>query len=195
MTYSQKPTKKSSRGFVQLCLLPLSLIFLSGCSQFGVSSLLGTGVNDFEKTEILPGTPVYANGSEQLLVAIHLKNSDSSSVPNFRPELETIEGTGVIPTVCSTSDSNGVAICLVKAIVAGRKVVRLTNGKVGLESEIEFKAPTGLQRLAVLPGSNTSATTANGSKVQVHFGQPFGGVKHTTSGGYKVTFSLQGVAN
>lgn len=183
-----------------LSVLPV-LVVLSGCSQFAAPKSPGGGlgengkINDFEKTEILPGSPAFANGSEQLLVAIHLKNSNSASVPNYRPEYEFIDGAGVIPSQCSTSDSNGISVCLVKATVPGKKVLRLINAKVGLESEIEFKAALELQRLAVLPASATNAATADGSRVQVSFGQSFQGVRHTTTDSYKVTFSLQGVSN
>lgn len=185
----------------QLCKLQTVIVvaaFLAlttGCGQFKArNGFLGTGIaNDFEKTEILVGEPVQANGSEQLLIAIHLKNSDLSTVSNYLPEFEVIDGLGVATSSCTKSDANGVSACLVKAVIAGTKKLRLTNGKVGLEKEFAFKAPAGIQRLEILPAAGTTLTTASGSQIQLSFGQTAKGVNYVTNGGYKVRLSVQGV--
>lgn len=173
----------------------LCTCILVGCGQF--KAALKTGnvlITDFEGTEILAGDPVYANGSEQLVVAIHLKSSSLVPIPNFRPEIASISGTGLLPTICSLSDSNGVSVCLVKATVAGKKRIQLLNAKAGLEAELTFKAPEALQRLAITPAANSFVQTNNGSKVQLSFGDAVQGVKIRTNGGYQVTLSKQGVA-
>ncbi len=51
-------------------------------------------------------------------------------------------------------------------------------------------APTGL---SVVSGAQSTATNT-GSKVTVAIGQPFQGISQQTSGGYQITFSLQGSA-
>lgn len=131
-------------------------------------------VNDFAKTEIITGEPVPADGNAQLLVAIHLKNSDNKPVKEFQPTYDIETGAnGVIKNQCSTSDINGVSACILKSTSAGIKLFVLTNAKVGLSKPIEFKSPLGKQFAEINSGSLMNGTTPSGSKTRFSIGRPF----------------------
>lgn len=174
-----------------LALGALAVIALGCSTQVSVTSF-SNSLRDFEKTEILVGSPVFANGNDELIVVVHLKNSDSSSVPNYKPLFDLAQLSDIQFSECTTSDLNGISVCRVKSIVPGLKTLTLTNAKVGLSKTIEFMQPQGSQRLALLPGSLTSVTSDQ-YKVQINAGNSAKGVRYQTPGGYSVLFALQGV--
>jgi hypothetical protein len=131
-------------------------------------------INDFAKTEIITGDAVPADGNSQLLVAIHLKNSDNRPVKEFQPTYDIENNaSGVIKNQCSTSDINGVSVCILKSTVAGIKLFVLTNAKVGLSKSIEFKSPFGKQFAEINSGTLNQGTTPEGSKVKFSLGRPY----------------------
>src|SRR5689334_22603009 len=83
-----------------------ALVLLSSCGKIrgSVQNLHSdTGLNDFLKTEIISGANGIADGTTEMLIAIHLKNSDGSSVPDYKPTYEIVSGAGVTGSNCSTS--------------------------------------------------------------------------------------------
>ncbi len=148
---------------------------------------------DFQKTEIIVSGLVPADGVSPLIVVLQLKNSDNSSVPNYLPKYAVNSATGVLASNCTASDANGISACIVKSTSPGIKSFQLTNAKVGLAKDIEFGAPQGFQKLSLVSGARTQATTPQGSSLQASFGAPLAGAKLKTSGGYTVSFGLQGV--
>lgn len=131
-------------------------------------------INDFQKTEIIAGEAVPADGTSQLLVAIHLKNSDNRPVKEFQPTYEISNSSnGVITNQCSTSDINGVSVCVLRSTVAGTKLFVLTNAKVGLSKSIEFKNPMGKQVTEITSGAVRNGSTIQGSNLRVTLGRTF----------------------
>lgn len=169
-------------------------------STLGCGNLIGSvtampekGIVDFLKTEILIGTPGIADGTSEMVIAIHLKNSDNTSVAEFRPTYTIASGTGVTPGKCSVSDSNGISACVLKATQPGKKLIKLTNAKVGLEKEVVFENSVKSGRiLGLVSGSKQNLTTPDGYKGEVSFGDSAKGISFKTSGGYKVMISTQG---
>lgn len=166
-------------------------LFLPGCGAFSPTSK-PLSEPDFEKTELLSTGAAQANGSEHILITVHLKNSDLSPVRDYVPKYKISESFGVQATACSSSDLNGVAVCILKSTVAGEKQFILTNAKVGLAKDIQFTAPLGIQRLAAVGASGTHIETSTGSTVQLSL-QPVAGVKRKTADGYTMTLSIQGI--
>lgn len=182
---------------MKLFLIILSTYFLWGCSlntNIERSSILNKS-NDFLKTEIVVGEPVPADGSSNLLVVIHLKNSDNNPVKEFLPTYTVTEdnsslnnslSNSVVTTPCSTSDNNGISACILKSSAAGSLLFVLTNAKVGLSKTVVFTAAKGTSNLNIVSGSVINGSTPEGSKLQMTLGNPFDGVEQTTSGGFKV---------
>ncbi len=182
---------KTIKPYVSLAMF---CFLIAGCQMN--SAIKGTGSSasttaDFEKTEVIAGGPALADGNTQLLVAVHLKNSDNKPVPDYLPKYK-VTGANVLTQDCSTSDANGVSACILKSTAAGKKMFTLTNAKVGLAKEIEFTPRQSIERAAASSGSIMNGTTPDGSAVQVTLGNPIKGVKHETNGGYKVELSVQG---
>ena len=151
-------------------------------------------IDDFQRTEILANGIVPADGTSPHVVVLHLKNSDNSAVPGYLPAYSVTGMLGVSGSPCTTSDQNGVSACLIKSVVPGAKSFRLLNAKVGLSTDIQFGAPAGFQRTSLGSASVMHAATAEGSKVQMTFGQPLRGVALKSAGGYQITFGIHGVA-
>jgi len=173
----------------------LSVLFLTACNVNNQiqGTFNPTTEQDFQKTEIIANGPVPANGTSPLLVAVHLKNSNNTSVPDFKPTYSISSGAGVTSSDCTTSDSNGVSACILKAVVSGTKTFTLTNALVGLSKNIVFDAAAGTEKTEILTGATANGTTGSGYKVQMALGHPLKGNYKLHSGGYKVKFSGQGV--
>ena len=148
---------------------------------------------DFQKTEIIVSGIVPADGVSPLVVVLHLKNSDNSSVPNYLPKYAVNSNTGVFASNCTASDVDGVSACIVKSTISGIKSFQLTNAKIGLSADIEFGVPQGFQKLSLISGAKMNASTPQGSSLQTSFGAAMAGAKLKTAGGYTVSFGLQGV--
>lgn len=184
---------------IRKSLIPLTIVsfFLVSCNIN--TSVEGTGgkvvesINDFEKTEIISGGPAKADGSSELLLGIHLKNSDNSSVPSYRPQYEIQGNPGVNAGDCTSSDNNGISACVLTSTVPGSFAFVLTNAKVGLTKTLVFSPVLGHEKLSIVSGGLVNASTAQGSKVQVTLGQPLAGNNRVTPDGHKVKFSMQGV--
>ncbi len=172
----------------------LTLVFCGCGMEGGIRRLVGNRVPDFKKTEIIAGSPVPADGSAELALLIHLKNSDGTPIPDYKPEYSVVAGDGVVPHECTTSDSNGLSACFLKATVAGVKRLRLMNALAGLEREVAFEPPRGNGRIiGLVPGAESRSATASGHRVQISVGDPVRGVGGSTPDGSKVMFSVQGV--
>jgi len=165
---------------------------LGACVKISGSLTKLGGKNDFLKTEFIVGGPQPADGVSQLLVGLQLKNSDNHAVANYQPTYEITSGGGVITSSCTTSDSNGISACVLKAIQPGQKTVSLTNAKVGLKQNVLFENPSGAKAANLISGATFHNTTPLGSKVSVSFGNSTQGVKRTTAAGYIVNFSMHG---
>jgi hypothetical protein len=181
---------------MKLGLICLSLFFLvSGCGKISgsIRSISVHAINDFLKTEIIASNEAVADGSSELLVVIHLKNSDNSSVGDYKPEYEIIAGAGVNAGTCTTSDKNGISACILKATESGVKTLRLTNAKVGLTKDVVFKLSDRKGKvLGLASGSHQSMTTVAGHKAEMSAGDPVNGINTKTAGGYRVMMSVQG---
>ena len=176
-----------------LCLFTL-VGLISGCGKISIEVNKFKKPFDFLKTEIISSGPVPADGTSEMLLAVHLKNSDNSSVPEYRPEYEIVTGSGVSQSNCTTSDQNGISACILKANVPGPKILRLTNAKVGLERTVVFTpiVRSGV-RMGIVSASNQNMTSAGGYKAEISLGEKFKNIKSVTNGGYEVRMSVQGI--
>ncbi len=188
--------------------IPLSLCLSLGTVVFS-TSLVGCRLDDnrlrgnikipihridFKKTEILENGPVPADGSSELILLVHLKNSDGTVVPNYRPEYEVVSGPGVIEAPCTESTKDGISACLLRANQAGAKVLRLVNAKVGLEKEVYFESPHRKGRiLGLISGAETSVSTTPGNYWgEFSLGNWTEEVQLESNDGYQGFFSVQG---
>lgn len=146
---------------------------------------------DFARTEILVSGSAPADGISGLGVVIHLKNSDNTPVSNYKPEYQVVAGVGVLPGECSTSDSNGVSACAVRATQAGTKTVRLVNAKVGLEKNLSFVPPVYSSSRLSLGDGGIRSSTASGYTVKTTAAVTVTGVQATTAAGYMAKISIQ----
>ncbi len=145
------------------------------------------------KTEIIASSEAPADGAAELGIIIQLKNSDNSSVADYKPTYEIVSGSGVVARECTTSDNNGFSACILKATQPGKKRLRLTNALVGLEREIEFlNAARSGRLIGLAPGASALSTTPSGATVEFSVGEAIQGVRSQTQGDYKVFFSVQG---
>jgi hypothetical protein len=169
----------------------LALIALSaGCGLQGQVKRIGKV--DFEKTEIIASDIAIADGQDDLVVAVHLKNSNNSVVPNYKPEYEITSGSGVIASPCTTSSSDGISVCILRAVTPGSKRLALKNAKVGLAKDVMF-AKRGTSALSgLVPGSNVQVGTAGGYKANLAVGPWVASDGVSTNGGYKAYISVQG---
>ncbi len=99
-----------------------------------------------------------ANGVDQLQVDVRLMNSDGTVVPNFTPEFSISAGAAVLPSQCFSSDKNGISICVLKAMTAGQRTMKILNiANVDLEKPVQFlPIPLNNNQLQVLSGGATS---------------------------------------
>ncbi len=188
-----------AKNFQVLLIVAIVLdLALTGCGKIsgGVTNASGptlTSVLDFKNTEIIANGPIAADGSSELSVIIHLKNSDNSSVPGYRPTYQVTSSVGVSAGECTQSDNNGISVCILKSTQAGAKVMRLTNALVGLEHALEFLPSKKAGRLiGLVPGHRGMSTTSSEAKVELSAGDAVQGIRRTTQTGYVVHFSVQG---
>jgi len=175
-----------------------TLLYIFGCNvNTNISAIDPSGLNqnNFEKTEIIAGASVPADGFSQLIVAVHLKNSDNNPVKEFLPTYK-IEATSnadeVQRTPCSTSDNNGVSVCILKSTNDGNFRFVLTNAKIGLSKTLTFlTVEHSNKNLELISSSIVNGTTAQGSKVNIQLGKPITAPNQTTASGYKVMFQTQ----
>jgi hypothetical protein len=176
-------------------------LVLSGCGAvknwIGSSGPGGSNsINDFLKTQILVSSPAQADGISPLVFVIQLKNSNDTPVANYVPTYTIRDGSGVIvPSSCTSSDADGISVCLLKSTVPGSKTLQLTNALAGLTTTVDFSSSTTTGKAVVVSGSKAHSTTSGGFSAQWAVGSPAKGVSLTSSGGYKVTLSLQGASS
>ena len=174
----------------QLFLGLVGVTFMS-CSM--ESSITSTSeLRDFLKSEVISSGSVPADGISELMVVLHLKNSDNSPVANYKPTYDITKGGGVIREECTHSDKNGISACILKSTVPGEKTFKVSNieQKV-LEKVVIFDTPTPTSSVAGITGGAISTTTATGYKVTGAIS--YGGVSYTeTPEGYKVYQTSEG---
>lgn len=178
---------KAVRISAFLSVFPALMILSAGCGKLTLTIPQASSVVDFLKTEILVGGSNLANGTAEMIVIIHLKNSDSTPVVDYRPTYTVTVSTGITAGQCSLSSSEGVSVCVLKSTSPGTKVLKLTNALVGLEKQIEFVAAAGEQIFGLASGAQKGMTTPLGHKINLSAGESPKGHKSVTAGGYKVS--------
>ncbi len=185
---------KGRMGSILMALSSLIWVILMGC-RLDDNRLRGhikIPPNDFLRTEILTSGPVPADGSSELVLVIHLKNSNHRPVVGYRPSYEVVSGIGVVESECSESDANGASICVLKSWVPGEKVLALVNALVGLEKTIYFENPVKkLATVGVTSGAKTELSSEQGYFAEITAGDPTQGVLFQTEDGHSGVISLQ----
>jgi hypothetical protein len=174
-------------------VLVCGMVFIasSACSLKGQMKRL-KGKIDFEKTEIIASDIGIADGSDELIVAVQLKNSDNSVVSEYRPEYDIVQGTVAFKGPCTASTDMGISVCILKAIQPGTKKLRLLNAKVGLEKEVLFALRGTSSTSGLVAGSDVQVGTNGGYKANVSVGPWVSSAAVPTNSGYKVFLSVQG---
>jgi len=170
----------------RLTTLIICFVF-AACGKLTLEEIKYPSVVDFLRTEIVVGGSNIADGNSEMIVLILLKNSDNTVIPNYKPTYEINSSTGLIATECTTSDANGISVCILKSTKPGNKLFRLTNARVGLEKMIVFNAVLSGQVFGVASGAKKDMTTPAGHKVKLSAGESPRGQKSVTAGGYKVS--------
>lgn len=180
-----------TRGFIQQALVGALFVVVSSACQLNSEIKKLKGLNDFLNTEMIASTGAVADGIDELVVVVHLKNSDGSVVPNYRPEYSITSGLGVITSDCTVSSNEGASICILKSTSPGIKRLRLTNAKQGLEKDVTFSPKPSGPALGLISASDPLATTSGGYKASVSLGGWVASKPVTTPGGYKAYISVQ----
>jgi hypothetical protein len=168
-------------------------IFLVACD--GKVHLTDAKTLDFARSEIISNGPAVADGASELLVVVHLMNSDGSSIPLFKPTYEITSGGGVQGSECTTSNNNGVATCVLKSTQAGTKRFLVTNvKKVELAKDLFFisQSPPGAVT-GLVTAANDHLTSASGHTLSGTVGSLHSDTVKT-SGGWKLYGGPEGSA-
>jgi len=175
-------------------LLPLAFIALAGCTQ-ALDSTNGTSnaaqaPADFGKSTLSVGSSAPADGSSLLTVAVKLLNLDGSAVVNYTPTFSVAPSSGLTAQACTVTDSNGLSTCTMKSVVAGAKNFYLTQPQTGLNTQIVFTVPNGVQNTIASAGGLVGQTT-DGYSVRMSLGGTLQGFNSMTRDGYKLNFFLK----
>ncbi|MDZ4661487.1 MAG: hypothetical protein SGJ18_07675 [Pseudomonadota bacterium] len=162
-------------------------LIAAGCGKLTLNIPLASSIIDFLKTEIIVGGSNLADGTAEMIVIVHLKNSDNTVVPNYKPTYLVTSSLGIIPGECTLSSSDGVSVCVLKSTKDGTKSLKLTNALVGLEKIIDFQAILAGQIFGVAAGAKKGMTTVAGHKINLSVGESPKGQNSVTASGYKVS--------
>ncbi len=123
-----------------ICSIGLLSLGLTGCSsEMATQKILLSSATDFLKSEIIVSGPALANGTDQILVYIHLMNSDSTPVVGFKPSYSLLGPSQTVKIQCFASDSTGLSICMATATAAGKVAFSVTNiPNVSLANTLTF---------------------------------------------------------
>lgn len=176
-------------------LFSISVFALCGCGNISSeisSTFKRPSVQDFAKSEIINNGPGIADGQSELLVVVQLMNSDSTSVKLFKPTYEVTTGGGVSAAACTSSNSNGVSTCVLKATQAGTKTISVTNINRPLIADVVFNPPGASKPVFGLVSA--SKTQTQGSyKLSANAGNQEPGLVKK-SGAYTLFGGVQGEA-
>jgi hypothetical protein len=186
MVFQNRKIKVVSLALAYACIFA----FTSGCSLKGGLKRL-KGRVDFEKTEIIASDIGIADGSDELVVAIQLKNSDNSVVEEYKPQYQVVSGSVAYQGPCTKSSNLGISVCILKAIQPGTKKLRLLNAKVGLEKEVLFALRGTQSTTSLVAASGVQIPTSGGYKANLSVGPWVNSKAVQTPNGYKVYLSVQ----
>lgn len=181
----------SFRLFVALPLA-IATLFLTGCGKISSEvSAIFKGKTDFARSEIITSGTGVADGSTEMLVVIQLMNSDGTPVKLYKPTYEIVSGSGVTAQECTTSNSNGVSTCILKATQAGTKRLSVTNIKIELQKDLLFQLPSSKTMLGLASGAKQ--ITTSGYKVSASVATQESAMVRE-SGGWKFYGGVEGNA-
>lgn len=157
----------------QLMPVCVSLAFTAcGSVNVEISHFL-RGTNDFKKSEILTNGPKIADGQSELLVIVHLVNSDGTEVSGHKPTYKVVSGTGLSPSTCTTSNYNGISICLIKSVHPGTKKISVDNINTQLEAELLFTAPAAKPILGLISSAKNQTQGTYSLSASIGNQEPF----------------------
>ncbi|MGE0632525.1 MAG: hypothetical protein AB7O96_08965 [Pseudobdellovibrionaceae bacterium] len=182
-----------------LAILFVFSAFVSACGkvEMGVEDIKPSTetADDFLKSEILATGPGIADGVSELVVVVRLMNENLSVIKGFRPNYDIVSGDGVIKTNCTESDQNGVAVCVLKSTIPGKKMFKVVNiEKVVLSKEFQFDPKPAGEAFGFVAGGKT-ITSSSGWKVQAAVGQELSNIKASSNAdgsGWKMFGTIQG---
>lgn len=158
------------RKILKLSISVLSAVYLVGCSVD--SKVTDSRAPDFLSSKVVTSTRAYADGQSDLTVTLQLMNSDGSPVVDYQITSDlSLSGNGVFAIGCTKSNDQGFVTCVYRAVEWGNKKVLFGNIPVELSHSAEFLEPPG--RFGNVTGLTSVSTQ-----------------KKTTSGGYKMSFSM-----
>lgn len=156
-----------------------------------IGALFGSGANDFMKSEIISNGPGIADGQSELLMIVHLVNSNGSKVKDFTPIYQVVSGSAVFASACTASNVNGVSTCVLKSTQAGVKRVSLTNIGIQLEADFVFNTPAPKPLLGLIAADKKQTSGTYTLSATIGSQEP---AVVKTSGTYKLFGGVQGEA-
>lgn len=163
------------------------LAFLANCSlDVSIDEFQG---DDFLKSTILATSRGIGDGQTSATVVVLLKNSDDTTIANYKPEFDfidnngtTVAGSGITFSDCTESGSDGVATCTFRSVQVGSRMIMFNNIPIELIGELYFDAP--LQNGPFLQYISASQTgeEVNGYVVTSQVGSPFTGLRQEVNG-------------
>lgn len=166
---------------------------LVGCD--GQVHLEGGKTTDFASSQVTANGPAPADGASQVILSIHLRNSDGTPVVGFKPIYEIVSGSGVQGGDCAVSDSAGLSTCALKATTSGVKRVSITNVKIALVVDVTFSAMTlGGALTGPAPAGSFGKTSASGYAISGSLGSMQSNVVKTSASGWKLYGGPEGNA-
>lgn len=175
---------------VRILTSTLFALGLANCSlEIGVEDL--TDNIDFLKSSVISETVGVADGINELVVTVELRNSDDSLVVDHTPSLELISGSSVTLVGCTTSNSLGISVCRLKSSLAGTKTISFANILIELTEEVVFTPPSRNGTFLQIVSAAQNKVNASGYTVTTHLGAPIHGL-HQEPSGYEVFTSTTG---
>ncbi len=169
-------------------LVPLVLaLFLANCSiDVAIEDITG---DDFLKSTILATSRGVGDGQTSATVVVLLKNSDDSTVTDYKPAFNFVDntgsaitGNGITFSNCSVSNSQGISTCSFKSIEVGARRVLFNNIIVELVGEVFFDAPSRKGTFTQIVNAGQIDQDASGYSVTSFIGAPFKGLKQEVNG-------------
>ena len=168
----------------------LFALLLTNCSlEIGVEDL--TDTIDFLKSSVISETVGIADGINEPVVTVELRNSDDSLVADHTPTLDLISGDGVTLVGCTPSNSLGITVCRLKSNLAGTKTISFGNILIDLSEDVVFDPPSRNGTFLQVLSAAQNNINASGYTVTTQLGAPAQGLNQM-AGGYEVFTSTTG---
>ena len=189
LKFPDEDTEYRFMNFTRMLILSLWVLLLANCSlEIGIEDLSGP---DFLKSSVVSETVGIADGVNELVVTVELRNSDDTLVVGHTPILSLLSGDSVTLVGCTVSNDNGLSVCRLKSSIVGVKTIAFGNIKIDLTEDVVFDPPSRNGTFQQVLSAAQNNVNASGYSVTSQLGAPMQGLRDTPSS-YEVFTSTTG---